>query len=112
MGHLYDVRDKAIKHKAAKGDTLADLATRFRGKDDVPEDLDWKEIAIYNWATVEPAAVTRALCERIGCSDPEAVRLAASPDSLVLDPTFGPSTAELIYIPKLWKLLRRKILIS
>lgn len=103
MGHLYDVRDKAISHEVAKGDTLATIATKYKGKDDVPADLDWKEIALYNWATVAEAEVVRALCERVGSSVPGATISGAAPADLALDPAFGPSSPEAILVPKLWK---------
>jgi hypothetical protein len=103
MGHLYDKHDTAIPHPAAKGDTLAKIAAKYKGKDDVPGDLDWKEIARYNWATDDEAAVTRALCERIGSAVSGATNAGASPETLDLDPAFGPTTPEPIRVPKIWK---------
>jgi len=103
MGHLYDTRDKAITHTVTKGENLAGITDQYKGKDDVPGDLDWKEIALYNWATTKDAEVTRALCERVGSSVPDAVNQGKSPEGLTLDPAFGPSTPEKILVPKLWK---------
>lgn len=103
MGHLYDALDKATQHKVVKGDTLAGIVAHYHDHDGVPDDLTWEELARFNWATSEKAEVTRALCERIGSANPNAVKDDAAPDSLVLDPEFGPSSPEPIRIPKLWK---------
>lgn len=103
MGHFYDSRDKAIAHTVTKGENLAGIADQYKGKDDVPHDLDWKKIALYNWATAKAKEVTRALCERVGSSVPDAVSQGKSPEGLTLDPDFGPSSPEKILVPKLWK---------
>ena len=103
MGHLYDSRDKAIPHKVKKGENLKGIADEYKGKKEVPDDLDWKEIALFNWATIKEGEVTRALCERVGSSVADAVNEGKSPESLTLDPDFGPSTPEPILVPKLWK---------
>ncbi len=103
MGHLYDTRDKATPHEVVKGQTLTWIANHYKGKDGVPADLTWEELAFFNWATAEKAEVTRALCERIGSSEAQAVRNGAAPETLALDPAFGPATRTPIRIPKLWK---------
>ncbi|MBL9106720.1 MAG: hypothetical protein JNL82_37710 [Myxococcales bacterium] len=103
MGHLYDARDRAIAHEVEKDDTLSAIAAAYRGKHGVPDDLDWKELALYNWATIAEAEVVRALCERVGAADPAATLTGAAPGTLKLDPKFGPSTPERILVPKLWQ---------
>jgi hypothetical protein len=103
MGHLYDKRDNAIEHEVKKDETLSSIADEHKGKGDVPDDLDWKEIALFNWGTVVEAEVVRALAERVGLVDPEAVVKGGSPADSKLDPAFGPSTAKPILVPKLWK---------
>ena len=103
MGHLYDTRKNAIPHKVEKGDTLTSIAAKYKGKADVPADLDWRELALFNWATIEDAQVTRALCERFGSDVPGAVHAGGAPADLALDPAFGPSSPEPVLVPKLWK---------
>jgi len=103
MGHVYDKREKADPHEVKKKDTLSSIAAKYRGVGGAPADLDWKELARFNWWTTDEAEITRALCERIGCANSNAVRLDAAPELLELDPDFGPSTPEPILIPKLWK---------
>jgi hypothetical protein len=103
MGHLFDKRKKAEKHIAKKGENLAGIADKYKGKEGAPADLTWEDLAYFNWATTDAAEVTRALCERIGSANSEAVRMGANPESLILDPQFGPSSPEPILIPKLWK---------
>jgi len=103
MGRIFDTRKKADPHPAAENETLAGIAKQFKGKNGAPPDLSWEDLAYFNWVTKDPAEVTRALCERIGSANSEAVRMGADPGSLILNPKFGPSAAEPILIPKLWK---------
>ena len=104
MKLLFDKRDKAGKHTVAKGDTLKSIADKYKAKGgDFPPDLSWEDLAIFNWATSTPREVTRALCERIGSADPGALRKGLAPETLKLDPAFGPSGAKEILAPKLWK---------
>ena len=104
MGHLYDTRKNAIVHKVAKDDTLATIAAKYKDDSDVPDELDWQEIALYNWATTDKAEVLRALFERVGSGAVKALVEGGEPESLMLDPAFGPTDpAPTILVPKLWK---------
>jgi hypothetical protein len=103
MGHIYDKRENAKKYVVKKKDSLSSIALAFQDVDGAPADLDWKELARFNWWTTDEAEITRALCERVGCANSNAVRLDVAPESLEMDPDYGPSSPEPILIPKLWK---------
>jgi hypothetical protein len=103
MGHLYDKRENAISHPVKAGETLATIAGKYKGNDGVPDDLDWSEIALYNWATKVEDEVTLALCERVGTCVPDPYSAGAKPEGLTLDPKFGPNNPQPILVPKLWK---------
>src|SRR5688572_1039585 len=96
-------RDDATKHTVSENDTLETIVTTYKGKDGVSAELTWEEVALYNWATRKPAEVTRALCERFGSKKATAVQEGAEPQTLVLDPAFGPKNPAQILIPKVWK---------
>ncbi|HEY3820371.1 MAG TPA: hypothetical protein VGL81_24570 [Polyangiaceae bacterium] len=76
----------------AKGDTLASICA----SDKCEPGTTWQRIALYNWGTVDPNEVNRALVELVGCSKVD----DANPEKSLLDPDLG--TTKAIYIPKTW----------
>src|SRR5437879_200134 len=85
---LLKKKAEAEKKKASKGDTLQKLATDAG----LP---DWKALALFNWGTVEPAEVNRALFETVGWEKAE-----ADPGATVLVP--HPDADRELLIPKPW----------
>lgn len=92
MGQVFLKREDAPKHTVTAGDTLAGIA-----KAKCEAGIDWPELALYNWATQEPAEVNRALIEIVGASEID----DANPGLTKLDPALG--TKKEILIPKVWK---------
>lgn len=86
---LFAKRDGATRKKAVAGDTLNKLATDAG----LP---DWKSLAMFNWGTVEPAEVNRALFETIGWDKAN----ADDPGATVLKPHVD-ADRELL-IPQAW----------
>jgi hypothetical protein len=109
MPLLYDKRENAHKHAVAEGDTLHGIAERYKGQSDHPPDLSWQDLAVFNWATEKPREVLRALYERIGLEEPAGLQIGAAPETLKLNPKFGPAGTKEILIPKLWKTENRDL---
>lgn len=87
---VFAKRDDAKQVTPTKDQTLAAIVAAEATSD--PE-LTWQEVALYNWATTEPAEVNRALVEIVGVS-----KIESDPTRSVLDPDLG--TTKIIYIPK------------
>jgi hypothetical protein len=91
---------KPAKYAPKAGDTLEKIASTH--PDCRTDKITWQELAQYNWATLEPREVNRALIEILG-SAPGKVDWA-SPEKTALDPAFAPSGGDKeLLIPKLWK---------
>lgn len=94
-GHVFVELSKGVEHTDLDGKAFDAVVTA--GKTHVA-DLTWKELALYNWGTAEPAEVNRILSETIGCEtidekDPSKTKLAVKK---------GPKTTVAPRLPKLW----------
>ncbi len=89
------VLETAREHEAQENDTLQSIVTALNDGQ-----ITWQDVAKYNWGTVVPREVNRALCETIGVKTLNDTH----PEQSVLDPALGPrETEKKIRLPKVWK---------
>lgn len=95
---VFDERTKAEKYKPTRGDTLANIAATHPKC--TANGVTWQELALFNWATVEPDEVNRALIEIVGCA---LDGVNGDPSATVMDPAFGPDGGDKeVLIPVVW----------
>src|SRR6476659_2394175 len=99
MFRVFQERAQAEKYTPVKDDTLESIAGSHPAC--TPDKITWQELAMFNWATLEPREVNRALIEILGC--PLDGVDATNPEKTKLDPAFAPGSGEKqLLIPKLW----------
>jgi len=89
MARIYDKKENAVLHKVkdnAADSTLEKIAAKYKDNAKLGTHIEsWKEIAAFNWGTIKPEEVNRALLETVGVGavddkNPEKTVLAASAD--------------------------------
>ncbi|MBZ5624567.1 MAG: hypothetical protein LAQ69_38580 [Acidobacteriia bacterium] len=99
MARVFEA-NPALKYTPNKGDSLESIAAS--NKECQADKITWQELALFNWGTIEPREVNRALVEILGC--PLGGVDWSNPQKTTLDPAFAPTSGDkTLLIPKLWK---------
>ncbi len=95
MPLIVEDRASAELYQVQSGDTLESIATNKCA------DLGWETLALFNWGTVLPAELLRALIENIGVKVSDLSAPGIKEYQISLEPDSDLDTK--IMIPKLWK---------
>jgi hypothetical protein len=82
----------ANKITPVKGDTLESIAASNKCE----PGTTWQHLALYNWGSIDPFELNRALIELVGCSKVD----EAAPEKSLIDPDLG--TTKVLHAPKAW----------
>ncbi|MBS1855727.1 MAG: peptidoglycan-binding protein [Acidobacteria bacterium] len=93
MGRVFLPRYTATDYAPKAGETLAEIVAAKCQKVDPP--ITCEEVALFNWGTMEPPEVLRAVVELVGCR-----KVVEDPFLCELDPSKGLQGK--IRLPKVW----------
>lgn len=94
MPRAFVKRNQADPHVVTAGQTL----TAILGHCDPTFNITWQELALFNWATIDPLEVNRAIIEQLGCLEAEIDWV--NPQNTIIRPTVP---NPVIRLPKLYE---------